>query len=483
MKTLSNYINGQWTQSRSERFESFNPFTGEAIASAPVSSQEEVQEAVAAAKLAFAADAWRALKGSERSARMLALAQVLESRAQTIGEQITRENGKPIKGATGEVMSAIDRLRFFASAARHLEGRFVATTIPTVWDTEMPEPVGLCALVVPWNDPVDLAVRKLGAALAAGCTVIIKPSEITPASTSMLVEAVHDSKAFPPGVVNLVQGPGAVTGKALVAHPDIDKISFTGSTQTGIAIHEVAAKRFAKVSLECGGKSPSIVFADADLDKAADALIGAAYKYSGQSCTACTRLVLQDSIYDEFLKRFVERMRELKSGDPLDPKVEIGPIACRPQFDKVNRYISLGLKEGGKALIGGTVSEPVNKALMVVPTVFADLAPESRTAQEEIFGPVVIAHRFKTETQALQIANGTVYGLAGSVWSQNIDRALRVARRIEASDIWVNTYYNRNPETSFGGWHMSGIGRELGPAGVAEYLRWRRVCIGLTPAP
>jgi acyl-CoA reductase-like NAD-dependent aldehyde dehydrogenase len=479
MKKLSNYINGRWVDIKADRFESINPFSGDVIASAPISSAPDVATAVDAARAAFSAPTWRNLKGSERSARMLALAQVLESRVDMIGEAITRENGKPIKGAKGEVISTVDRLRFFASAARHLDGRFVGTTAPVVWDMEIPEPIGVCALVVPWNDPVDLAVRKLGAALAAGCTVVIKPSEITPASTTLLVEAVHDSGAFPPGVVNLVHGPGAITGEALVSHPAIDKVSFTGSTRTGIRIHEIAAKRFAKVSLECGGKSGSIIFADADLDKAADALIGAAFKYSGQSCTACARLIVQDSIYERFMEMFVNRIRQLKSGDPLDPKVEIGPIACRMQFDKVRRYIDLGFEEGGRALIGSKVGEPVNKAMMIPPTLFCDVASTAKVAQEEIFGPVVVAHPFSTEDEAVTLMNGTVYGLAGSVWSQDITRALRVVRRVDASDLWVNTYYNRNPETSFGGWNMSGIGRELGPAGVAEYVSWRRVCIGL----
>lgn len=475
MRHLSNYIDGQWVEGTDKRLQSTNPFTGEPVASAPESDAAMVGEAVGAARRAFQSDAWRSLKGSERAVRILALAQALEEQADAIARTITSENGKPIKTAQGEVKSTIDRLRFFASAARHLEGRFVASTPRSVWDMEIPEPVGVCGLIVPWNDPVDLCARKLGAALAAGCTVVIKPSEVTPASTTMLVEAVHATGQFPKGVVNLVHGPGGVTGDALTSHPSVAKISFTGSTRTGMRIQEKAAARLAKVSLECGGKSPSIVFDDADQDRALESLVGAAFKYAGQSCTACTRLLLQEGIYERFLKRFVERTRQLPMGDPMDPKVEIGPIACRVQFDKVRSYVKLAASEGGRVLAGGEVQEPRKGALMVAPAVFDGLSPDSRTAQEEIFGPVVVALPFKTEDEAVAIANNSVYGLSGEVSSADNDRAFALARRLRTGNVSVNGRSHFGLTSPFGGTKQSGLGRRNGDEGFREYLEIKTI--------
>jgi len=339
----------------------------------------------------------------------------------------------------------------------------------------LPEPVGVAALIIPWNDPVDLAVRKLGAALAAGCTTVIKSSEVTPASTAALIEVAHQTGAFPSGVINLVHGPGDPTGDALVAHPGVDKISFTGSTATGIRIMERAAKRLAKVSLECGGKFPALIMPDADLERCLDAVTYGAFMYAGQSCTACTRLIVHESLYDRVVEGAVARTRKLPIGDPLDPAVLVGPMASRKQYDKAVGYIRLGLSEGGRAVIGG---DPGDKGdLFLPPTVLVDLPAASRVAREEVFGPVLVIHRCRDEEEALAIANDTPYGLGGSIWSQDISRALRLARRLDVADVWINTHYIRHVETPFGGRHLSGLGRELGMAGVEEYLSWKRLCI------
>lgn len=474
MIEVRNYIDGQWVETAGARFESVNPATGAALARAPVSDAAAVDAAVAAARRAF--DSWRWTKGAQRAAALLKLAEVLESRSRPVSELIAREMGKPVSvNMAREVEGAVDKLRYFAGAARFLEGSVTGSTAPELWDMVLPEPVGVAALIIPWNDPVDLAVRKLGAALAAGCTAVVKSSEVTPASTAALIEAVADCGAFPPGAVNLLSGPGQPTGDALVDHPDVAKISFTGSTATGMRIMERAARRLARVSLECGGKFPAIICADADLERCLDAVTYGAFMYGGQSCTACTRLVVDRRLHDRVVDGVVERSRKLPMGDPLDPKVLVGPMASRRQYDKAVSYIRLGLAEGAKPAIGGLPKD--ESSLFLPPTVLVGAPADGKVAREEVFGPVLVVHPFEDEREALAIANNTPYGLGGSVWSQDISRALGLARRLDVADVWINTHYIRHVETSFGGRHHSGLGRELGMAGVEEYLAWKRLCI------
>jgi phenylacetaldehyde dehydrogenase len=476
VKSVKNYVGGNWFDAPGEQFQSFNAVTGAPLAMAPASDAAAVDAAVQAARKAYDQGDWRWRKGSERAAALLALADALAARGREISELIALEMGKPVRvNMAREIHGAVDKLRFFAGAARLLEGTITAVTAPEVWDMTLPEPVGVAALIIPWNDPVDLAVRKLGAALAAGCTTVIKSSEITPASTAALIEVAHETGAFPRGVINLVHGPGDPTGDALVSHPGVDKISFTGSTATGIRIMERAAKRLAKVSLECGGKFPAVILPDADLERCLDAVTYGAFMYAGQSCTACTRLVVHKSLYQRVIDGIVARTKSLPTGDPLDPKVLVGPMASRKQYDKAVSYIRLGLSEKGRAVAGGDPGE--RKDLFLPPTVLVDLPATSRVSQEEVFGPVLLIHSFDREDEALAIANNTPYGLGGSIWTQDISRALRLARRLDVADVWINTHYIRHAETSFGGRHLSGIGRELGMAGVEEYLSHKRICI------
>ena len=475
MIEVRNYVGGAWVTSQGDEFHSFNPTDGSTLSRARVTTANEVGRAVAAAKAAFERADWRESSGGERATALLKLADALARIRNEAADLIAREMGKPLRiSLAREVDGAVDKLRFFAGCARLLDGHVTAATKPELLDMTLPEPIGVCGLIIPWNDPIDLAIRKIGAALAAGCTAVVKSSEVTPASTAILFEAIHQANCLPPGVLNLIHGPGDPTGEALVTHPDVAKISFTGSTATGMRIMSQAAKRLARVSLKCGGKLPALVFNDADLERCLDALTYGAFMYTGQSCTAATRAIVERSVYARVLEGLVARSRELKVGNPLDPDVFVGPMASRAQFDRVAAYIDLGLAEGAHAVIGGR-ADP--RSLFIEPTILTGDLAGSRIAREEVFGPVLLVQPFDTEAQALAIANSTPYGLGGSVWTTNINRALRVVRKLDVADVWVNTHYVRNSETSYGGRHASGIGRELGMAGVEEYISWKRVCI------
>ena len=408
---------------------------------------------------------------------LLELADRLEANIEPIAQLISREMGKPIRlSRVRELVGAVDKLRFFAGAARLLHGDVTGASPAHLLDLTIPEPVGVAALIIPWNDPVDLTVRKLGAALAAGCTVVVKSSEETPASTAAFLHLCDDLPGLEPGVINLLHGRGDTTGAALVAHPGVDKVSFTGSTETGMVIMAAAAKRLANVSVECGGKAPSLVFGDCDMAKAVDALAYGAFLYTGQSCTAATRIIVQRDSYDAFAEAFVARARSLPVGNPLDEGTLVGPLVSARQVARVSRFLDGIPADGGEILTGGTI-----EGQYLQPTVVAGLRPDAAAAREEIFGPVVALFGVDSEDEAIELANSVRYGLGASVWTSDINRAVRIARQLEFGDVWINTHYVRQVETPFGGWKESGIGRELGLAGVREYLAERRVCIDTAP--
>ena len=470
------YVGGEW-RSDGEIFESTASAGGEVVCRAPAGDETTVDAAVSAARRAFAESGWKERRAADRAAVLLELADRVEAEARPMAELVSREMGKPIRlSLDRELNGAIDKLRYFAGAARTLEGSVTGASPAHLLDITLSEPVGVCALVIPWNDPVDLAVRKLGAALAAGCTAVVKSSEETPASTEALIRLCEHLPGLPDGVVNLVHGPGRPTGEALVAHPGVDKISFTGSTTTGRRIMEIAARSLKRVSLECGGKAPAIVFADADREKCLDALAYGAFLYTGQSCTAATRILVERSFHNEFVEALAERTEALPVGDPLDERSLVGPLVSERQLARVQPFLARVEPEGGRFVTGGTV-----EGLYVAPTIVADVSPDSTIMRDEIFGPVVAVFPFESEEEAVAVANGVRYGLGASVWTRSIDRAWRMIRRLEAGDIWVNTHYVRQAETAFGGWKESGIGRELGLAGIREYVAWKRVAIDTAP--
>ena len=470
------YIGGEWVAD-GDSFDIWASASGELIGRAPTADRRLVDAAVSAARRAFEVSDWKERRASGRAAVLNELADRLEDRARPIAELVAREMGKPLRlSLDREVLGAVDKLRFFAGAARALSGEVTGASPSHLLDLTLPEPVGVCALIVPWNDPVDLAVRKLGAALAAGCTAVVKSSEETPLSTEALIELCDGLPGLPAGVVNLLHGAGRPTGEALVAHPGVDKVSFTGSTTTGRRIMESAAGTLKRVSLECGGKAPALVFADCDREKALDALSYGAFLYTGQSCTAATRLMIERSIYEDFVAELAARADALPVGDPLEESVLIGPLVSERQLERVRYFLDRIEDDGGRLITGGRV-----EGLYVWPTIVANLGPESRLACEEIFGPVLVVFPVEGEDEAVRLANGVRYGLGASVWTQDITRALAVARRLEAGDVWINTHYVRQAETPFGGWKESGVGRELGLAGIEEYLAWKRVAIDTAP--
>ncbi|MFC5749269.1 aldehyde dehydrogenase [Actinomadura rugatobispora] len=461
------------------RFESFNPYTGQAWATVPTATTGDVDRAVEAATRTFH-DTWRTTPGVQRARLMTALADLLESRADAIAEMETRDNGKVIRETRNQMGFAARNLRFFAGYADKLYGRTVPLDHPGMFDFTRRRPYGVAGLVTAWNSPIALLANKLPPALATGNTVVVKPSEHASVTTCELGLLAAEA-GFPPGVVNVVTGDGAV-GDALTGHPGIGKISFTGGSATGTRVAEAAARRLVPLTLELGGKSPNIVFADADLDRAVVGAVAGIFGAAGQTCIAGSRLLVHRPVYERVAGAIVERAGRIRLGDPLDPGTEMGPVANRPQFDRILALIEAGRDEGAALLTGGGPAEGAGEGLFIRPTVFGDVSPGMRVAAEEIFGPVLSIIPFDDEDEAVRIANDIDYGLAAGVWTGDIDRAHRVTERLEAGSVWVNTYRATAAQAPFGGVKRSGYGRERGEEALAEYTYVQNVMIDYSGA-
>lgn len=470
------FINGEFVPSKSgATFETRNPATGEVLTEVYEAREEDVHEAVLAAHEAFENSEWRTMSSAERARLMHKLADLMERDFEVLAQLDTLDNGKPISDLRlGDLPNAIGNLRYFAGWTDKLYGQTIPIT-PKQFNYTKLEPVGVVGQIIPWNFPIMMALWKISPALATGCTIVLKPAEQTPLSALYLAELIKEA-GFPKGVINIVNGFGATAGNAIVEHPLVNKIAFTGSTPVGKAIMKKAADTMKRVTLELGGKSPNILLPDADLDKAIPHLFTGVVANQGEVCCAGTRVFIPESIYDEVIEKFVDYAKNLKVGNGLDEEVEMGPLVSERQQEIVTSYIEKGKEEGAELLIGGEKSD---EGYFVSPAVFTNVTDDMTIAREEIFGPVVVPLKYKTLDEVIERANNSPFGLAAGIWTKNINHAHLLADKLKAGTVWINTYNYTNPAAPFGGFKQSGIGREMGSYALENYTEVKHVWIDL----
>ena len=476
-------IGGELRDAASGRtFATHDPARGRELATVAQAGAEDVDAAVAAARGAFDG-AWAKTSPAKRARALNRLAQLLDEGTDELAALESRNNGKAKWQCAAEIKVAVATLELFAGTAQHLYGRSHVVN-PAVVSYTLREPVGVVGAIIPWNYPLMMAAWKVAPALAAGNTLVLKPASATPLTAIRLGELALEA-GIPAGVLNVIPGPGGEVGEALAAHPGVDKIAFTGETSTGRRIAEVAAKTLKRVSLELGGKSPNVVFADADLEAAVIGSVWAIYYSAGQSCEARSRILVQDEVYEAFASAFAERAKALTVGDPLADDTKVGSLISRSHADKVRGFVDLGLEDGGELLAGGSLELDGNldADAFVAPTVIGGVTNESRIAQEEVFGPVVTLTRFSDETEAIAFANGVRYGLAATVWTADGARGHRVAQRIRSGTVGINTPFVAFPGVPFGGFKESGYGREQSIDALDLYTETKAILQGTSPKP
>jgi betaine-aldehyde dehydrogenase len=481
MATLQMVIGGETVDAvDGQTFEVTNPATGKVIATAPQGGKVDVDRAVVAAQAAFEAPkGWSSWAAGKRGRTLAKLAALVKDQTEELAQLESRNTGKPITSARGEITGVSLVFDYYAGAANKVFGQTIPVSKPGL-DLTLREPIGVVGLIVPWNFPLLMASWKLGPALAAGNTCILKPASYSPMTAIRLGELALEA-GFPPGVINVVTGPGGTAGASIAAHPGIGKVAFTGETTTGQEIMRLASNNVKKISLELGGKSPNVVYADADLERFAAESPYSVFDNCGQDCCARSRILVERSAHDQVVELFAAATRKVVVGDPMDDKTEVGTLVSFKQRDRVRDYIEIGLGEGANLVVGGEA--PDDPALAtgayLMPTVFDGVGSDMRIAREEIFGPVVSIIPFDSEAEAIKLANDTPYGLSGSVWSRDIGKALRTAKGIQAGVLSVNSNSSVHTEAPFGGYKMSGIGRELGMSAIELYTETKNIFIDL----
>ena len=473
-------INGKWVDSASGKtFPTYNPATGEVLAQVAEGDREDINRAVKAARAAFETGPWSTMTPSERGRAMWRLADLLEKNLEDFAQIESLDNGKPLKVArAADVPLAVDLFRYMAGWATKIEGNTIPLSIPKAkfLAYTVREPVGVVGQIIPWNFPLLMAAWKLGPALATGCTIVLKPAEQTPLTALRLGELIQEA-GIPDGVVNIVPGYGETAGAALAAHPNVDKIAFTGSTEVGKLILHAAAGNLKKVSLELGGKSPNVIFDDADLDAAIPGAASAIFFNHGQCCCAGSRLYVEQKVFDQVVEGVAKRAEKIRVGAGLESSSDMGPLVSEEQLNRVCGYLESGLSEGAKAVAGGT--RYGDKGYFVKPTVLVNTTDKMKVVQEEIFGPVVTAIPFRDAEEIVPTANDTVYGLAAGVWSRDIKKAHTLAAKLKAGTVWINCYNVFDAALPFGGYKQSGWGREMGHEVLEAYTETKAICAAL----
>ena len=472
-----NYIDGQFVAPAAGKYlPTENPYTGEVWAHIARGNAEDVDRAVTAADRALRTGPWSRLTPSERGRMLWRFGDFIAAHAERLAEVERRDNGKLVSEVLAQVRYMADYFRYYAGLADKIESAVLPTDKKGVFAYTKYEPKGVVAIITPWNSPLTLTSWKLAPALAAGCTVVVKPSEFTSASMLELATLVADA-GLPNGVINVVTGLGPEVGEPLVTHPTVAHVGFTGGDTAGRRIYELAARGLKTVTLELGGKSPNIVFDDADLDQAVKGAVSGIFAASGQTCQAGSRLLLQKSIHDAFIAKLVAFVRTAKMGDPALPDTQIGPIATRPQFEKILSYIQIAKDEGATCILGGRNRPDLGAGFFIEPTIFTGVRNSMRIAQEEVFGPVLAVIPFESEEDAIAIGNDVRFGLAAAVWTRDLRRAMLLTDKLKAGTVWVNNYRATSFTSPFGGFKNSGIGRESGTEAIKEYLQTKCVWI------